>query len=75
MKTVHCEDCKYFVFPRLGFLLDCDDTPARCKKGKKVRFYNPKTNNYMDDDYGWKKKCGDFKLSKRVQIIRIGEGK
>lgn len=66
METVHCEDCGWFHFP------DSQKDKARCRKGEKVRFYNPKSNNYMDDDYGWKKKCDKFKLSKRVYVISIG---
>ena len=71
MKTVHCEECSHFTFPKyFGSTLMIK---AECNQKHKVRFYNPKANNYMDDDYGWKKKCGDFKLSKRVIIAEFKE--
>ena len=65
MKTVHCEECKHFEFPNEI------DEHAYCGLGHNVRFYKPKSIGYMDSDYGWKKKCEDFKMSKRVKIIEL----
>ena len=31
----------------------------RCAKGHKPRFYMPR--NYSDIDYGWKRRCDDFR--------------
>lgn len=66
MTTKHCDECSRF---RYQYSLDRVFGGARCSLGHKVRFFKPKSNNYMDDDYGWKRKCGDFKMSKRVTIV------
>jgi hypothetical protein len=68
MKTHFCDTCKWFNYPDH----EKGDFKAECRKGMKLRFYYPKTNNYMDSDYGWKRKCEDFKVSKRVVIIKEG---
>lgn len=53
-KARHCEECKHF-----------DSTWAAtaanvvCKLKHKPRFYQP--TRIMDNNWGWKRKCEDFK--------------
>lgn len=58
MKTRHCDECKHFA-PRAlrdyPLLRDCS---VLCDKGHKLRFYKPKT--YVDNTWGYKRKCEDF---------------
>ena len=56
-KAVHCEDCKYREWIGVDGLL--------CNKGHKPRFYQPTGNPYFSD-WGWKRRCDDFKLGSHV---------
>ena len=54
MKTAHCDECRHSLWSYRK-----DGTPMlRCKLRKKPRFFLPR---FADDDYGWKRKCGDYK--------------
>lgn len=53
-KAHYCDECIYHHFPK-G---DLSRNYLECKKGHKPRFYNPRT---MDGDFGWKRRCDDFK--------------
>jgi len=57
MKTALCHECKHFKNEH--YLLGKD----MCKLGHKPRFYNPPTMmKYYENNWGWKKKCEDFKV-------------
>lgn len=66
MKTQYCDECSHarYSYDQHGF-----GGEFWCSKGHKPRFYMPK--GYMDYDHGYKRRCVDFKLSKRVQIVEI----
>lgn len=66
MKTQYCDACAHarYAYDPDGFGGD-----LWCSKKHKPRFYMPK--GYMDTDYGYKRKCGDFKLSKCVAIVKV----
>lgn len=49
MKTRHCDECKH---PIPGLIV------MQCAKGHKPRFYKP--NTYVDNTWGYKRKCADF---------------
>jgi len=52
MKTQHCDECKHF---------NDEDVPGArvCEKNHKPRWYSPKGT--LDQNYGWKRKCDDFR--------------
>jgi hypothetical protein len=52
-KARNCADCDHFRF--VGTLQDA----CECSKGHRPRFYNPRSPN--DPDWGWKRRCDDFK--------------
>lgn len=63
MKAKHCDECQHMkveearqVVPDL-WVTDV----IRCAKGHSPRFYMPR--NYSDTDYGWKRRCDDFRPS------------
>jgi len=54
MKAKHCDECKHF---------NDEDVPGArvCEKNHKPRWYAQKNDNPHDTDYGYKRKCDDFK--------------
>lgn len=59
-KTRHCEDCRFRKWSGSSALI--------CLKGHRPKFFMPKSP--MDTDWGWKKKCGDYRLGAHVLIIK-----
>lgn len=68
MKTKFCDECQYarYAYDQDGFGGD-----LWCSKKHKPRFYNPKSCSPMEDGWGYKRKCGDFKMSKKVVIVKV----
>jgi hypothetical protein len=64
MKTSHCDECAYLDSQRRY-----DEVP--CDKGHKPKFYKPR--GALDTDYGWKRKCADFR-DKASNPIRTPDG-
>lgn len=64
MKTKHCDDCKFQG--DLGHPVipgdDYTNYVKECGKGHKPRFYKPK--GPTDYEYGFKRRCADFKADK-----------
>lgn len=59
METRNCDDCKHFK--------DEDIAGARvCEKNHKPRWYAQKNDNPHDTDYGYKRKCGDYEATAKV---------
>jgi len=52
MKARHCDECRYWQNPKSVKHSGCD-------KGHRPRFYVPKRPN--DLDWGWKRRCEDFR--------------
>ena len=62
MKTRNCEDCDHH---------NLETHDLVCEAGHKPRFYKPKSPT--DFDWGWKRKCEDFKeIDQYTQIRRTG---
>lgn len=51
IKTQFCNECIHADFHHDGRL-------RKCNKGHKPKFYLPQ--DYLDDNYGYKRKCEDF---------------
>ena len=56
-KTRHCDECEHYDLVVGTNYGGKDD--KHCKLGHKPRWFNPKSP--MDDDWGHKRKCEDFK--------------
>ena len=52
-QTRYCDCCSYANITYT--------TELCCTKGHKPRFYKPKSEGYMNHDWGWKRKCEDYK--------------
>ena len=67
MKIQNCDECKFFIwlnpFIKNSKISLPNSKLVKCKKGYKPRFYTPKNGNPYGD-YGFKKRCEDFKLKK-----------
>lgn len=59
MKTRHCDECSNF---KNTLDHEGSDFLTWCSVGHRPRFYNPRS--YNDENFGWKRKCGDFKAKK-----------
>ena len=55
MKTVNCNECIHF---ESGFFQDY----AKCKKGKRLYFINPKPDFSNEFKWGYRRRCELFKL-------------
>ena len=54
-KASHCDECRFFNPWRAAI-----PAPSNlCQNGHRPRFYLPR--NPLDQDYGWKRKCPDYK--------------
>ena len=53
-KTRHCEECWH-----MDRRIEALDANAVCKLKHKPRFYQPA--RIMDNNWGWKRRCEDFK--------------
>lgn len=51
IKTKQCDECIFSQYNSFGIL--------SCKKEHKPKFYLPK--NELDTNWGWKRKCEDYK--------------
>ena len=66
-----CEECKFFKIIEAP-VAEFDHIDGSicmfnviCKLGHKIRYYNPKHMN--DDNFGWKRRCDDFRKEKKCQ--------
>lgn len=61
MKAKQCDECEHMKVDEARMVLPnvwVADV-IQCAKNHKPRFYMPKS--YLDFDYGWKRRCEDFK--------------
>jgi hypothetical protein len=61
MPAAYCDQCKYFVHGiTTNYVSGKQDIKIRCEKGHKPRFYMPKSDNPLCNDWGWKRNCEDY---------------
>ena len=61
MKMQFCDECANHRFQKVAEVV--------CTLDHKPRFYMPKNDNPHDQNYGWKRRCEDFKAMTGAKVL------